>query len=189
MLRHLPNLITLLRIALVVPLCWLIETGRADLAWLVAAIAGLSDALDGLLAKRFGWQTWIGGMLDPVADKLLLTASFIWLARAGGLPAWLALLVVGRDVIIVSGAVLYHVLFGRFQAEPSLLSKTTTVLQIALVLVVLLHLSRWITLGPAVQALLFVIVAAATVASGVHYIVAWSLRARRSAAMRRGAGR
>jgi cardiolipin synthase len=92
-------------------------------------------------------------------------------------------------VIIVSGAVLYHVLFGRFQAEPSLLSKTTTVLQIALVLVVLLHLSRWITLGPAVQALLFVIVAAATVASGVHYIVAWSLRARRSAAMRRGAGR
>jgi cardiolipin synthase len=189
MLRHLPNLITLLRIALVVPLCWLIETGRADLALLVAAIAGLSDALDGLLAKRFGWQTWIGGMLDPVADKLLLTASFIWLARAGGLPAWLALLVVGRDVIIVSGAVLYHVLFGRFQAEPSLLSKTTTVLQIALVLVVLLHLSRWITLSPAVQTLLFVIVAAATVASGVHYIVAWSLRARRSAAMRRGAGR
>jgi cardiolipin synthase (CMP-forming) len=101
MLRHLPNLITLLRMVLVVPLCWLISNGRYDGALLVAALAGFSDALDGYLAKRCGWQSWIGGMLDPVADKLLLTAAFVWLALVGGIAAWLALLVVGRDLVTI----------------------------------------------------------------------------------------
>ena len=77
MLRHLPNLITALRMLLVVPLCWLIQAARYDGALLVAAIAALSDAVDGFLARRFGWQSWVGGMLDPVADKLLLTAAFV----------------------------------------------------------------------------------------------------------------
>ncbi len=177
MLRHLPNLITALRIVLVVPLCWLIETGRYDGALMVAAVAGFSDALDGFLAKRFGWRSWVGGMLDPLADKLLLTAAFIWLARAGGLPVWLAVLIVGRDLAIVAGAVAYHYLIGRFEAEPSRLSKLTTVVQIVFVLTELLRLSHWITLAPTLHALLIAIVAAITLASGLQYVLVWSARA------------
>jgi cardiolipin synthase len=183
-LRHLPNLITALRMALVVPLCWLIDAGRYDGALLVAAIAGFSDALDGFLAKHFGWQTWIGGMLDPIADKLLLMAAFVWLARAGELPVWLAALIVGRDLAIVAGAVAYHNLIGRFDAEPSRLSKLTTVAQIAFVLIELLRLSHWIEIPSPVRSVLIALIAALTLASGLHYIVVWSARARREVAAR-----
>ena len=134
MLRHLPNLITLLRMLLVVPLCWLIADGHYDGALVVAAIAGLSDAVDGFLAKRYGWQSWLGGILDPIADKLLLMAGFLWLAFAGDVPGWLAALVIGRDLVIVGGAVAYYYLIGRFDAAPSRLSKLTTLVQIVFVL-------------------------------------------------------
>ena len=185
MLRHLPNLITVLRIALVVPLCRLIDEGHYDGALLVAAIAGFSDALDGFLAKRFGWQSWIGGMLDPIADKLLLMAAFVWLAVAGALPVWLAVLVVGRDFAIVAGAIAYHNLVGRFDAAPSVLSKITTVVQIAFVLTELMRLSHWIEIAPSLRALLIAITAAFTIASGLHYMVVWGMRARRAVAARR----
>jgi len=179
MLRHLPNLITGLRIALVVPLCWLIERGRYDGALLIAAIAGLSDAVDGFLAKRFGWQSWIGGMLDPLADKLLLTATFITLTLVGALPAWLTVLVVGRDLVIVAGAIAYHALIGRFDAAPSRLSKWTTLVQIGFVLVELLRLSGWLPLPQPLRAGLIAVTAGLTLASGVHYVAVWGTRARR----------
>lgn len=185
MLRHLPNLITALRIALVVPLCHLIGAGRYDGALLVAAIAGFSDALDGYLAKRFGWQSWIGGMLDPIADKLLLMAAFVWLALAGELPEWLAVLVVGRDLVIVAGAVAYHNLIGRFDAAPSRLSKLTTVAQIVFVLIELLRLSHWINIPPPLHTALIAIIAALTLLSGLHYIAIWGMRARRAIAARK----
>src|SRR3982750_4908213 len=87
MLRHLPNLVTILRMLLVVPLCWLIDNGRYEGALVIAAIAGLSDAVDGFLAKHYGWQTWLGGILDPIADKLLLMAAFLWLTFPRAWPA------------------------------------------------------------------------------------------------------
>lgn len=180
MLRHLPNLITALRIVLVLPLCWLIARGRYEGALLVAALAGVSDALDGFLARRCGWQSRIGGMLDPLADKLLLTAAFIGLAWAGKLPVWLAALVVGRDLVIVAGAITYHLWVGRFDPAPSRLSKLTTVVQIGFVLVLLLHLSHWATLTPALHALATAVTAGCTLASGLHYVVVWSARARRA---------
>ncbi|HEY6941318.1 CDP-alcohol phosphatidyltransferase family protein [Dokdonella sp.] len=180
MLRHLPNLITALRMLLVVPLCWLIQGGRYDGALLVAAIAAMSDALDGWLAKRFGWQSWIGGMLDPIADKLLLTAAFVWLALSGESPAWLAGLVVGRDIAIVSGAIAYHNLVGRFDAAPSPLSKATTAVQLAFVLAELVRLSHWIAPPPMLHAAMVALTAALTLASGLHYIVVWGARARRA---------
>ena len=183
--RHLPNLITALRMLLAVPLCWLIGARRYDDALLVAAIAAASDAVDGFLAKHFGWQSWIGGMLDPIADKLLLTATFIWLALSADLPVWLVALVVGRDLAIVAGAVAYHSLVGRFDAAPSWLSKLTTVVQLAFVLVELLRLSRWIDMPAALRASLIAITALVTLASGLHYIVVWSARARRTLAARK----
>jgi cardiolipin synthase len=185
LLRHLPNLITALRMLLVVPLCRLIDDGRYDLALIVAAVAGFSDALDGFLAKHFGWQSWIGGMLDPIADKLLLTATFVWLALTADLPVWLVALVVGRDLAIVAGAVAYHNLVGRFDAAPSRLSKLTTVVQLAFVLVELLQLSRWIDMPVALRESLIAITALVTLASGLHYVVVWSARARRTLAARK----
>jgi cardiolipin synthase len=180
MLRHLPNLVTILRMLLVVPLCWLIRDGRYDGALVIAAVAGFSDAVDGFLAKHYGWQTWIGGILDPLADKLLLTAAFLWLAFAGDVPAWLAALVVGRDLVIVGGAIAYHGLIGRFDASPSLISKLTTLVQIVFVLAELVRLTRWIDVPDGVRNAAIAITAAVTIASGVHYVVVWSARAWRS---------
>jgi len=180
MLRHLPNLITALRMLLVVPLCWLIESAHYEGALIIAAIAGLSDAIDGFLARRFGWRTWLGGILDPIADKLLLMAGFLWLAFAGDVPIWLAALVIGRDLVIVSGAVAYYHLIGRFDASPSPLSKLTTLAQIVFVLAELLRLSHLLAEPDNVRSATIGIVAALTVASGIHYIVVWSARAWRS---------
>ena len=180
MLRHLPNLVTILRMLLVVPLCWLIHDGRYEGALVIAAVAGFSDAVDGFLAKHYGWQTWIGGILDPIADKLLLMAAFLWLAFPGDVPEWLAALVIGRDVVIVGGAIAYYGLIGRFDAAPTSLSKLTTVVQIVFVLGELLRLSRWIEMPDGVRNAAIGITAALTVASGLHYVVVWSARAWRT---------
>jgi cardiolipin synthase (CMP-forming) len=186
-LRHLPNLITALRMLLIVPLCWLIDSAHYEGALVIAAVAGLSDAVDGFLAKRYGWQSWIGGVLDPIADKLLLMATFLWLAFAGDVPAWLAAVVIGRDLVIVAGAVAYYRLIGRFDAEPSRLSKLTTLVQIVFVLGELLRLSRLIAMPDAVRETAIVVTALLTVASGAHYVVTWGARAWRTAQERRQA--
>ncbi|HOV56495.1 MAG TPA: CDP-alcohol phosphatidyltransferase family protein [Rhodanobacteraceae bacterium] len=176
-LRHLPNALSLLRMLLTVPLAWWIGDGRYEAALGLAFVAGVSDALDGFLAKRCGWQSWLGGVIDPLADKLLLTASFVTLAATHAIPAWLAALVVGRDVVIVAGAVVYHNLIGRVTAEPTRLSKFTTFVQIVFVLATLLHLSRWAEWPAWVNATLLWLVVAATLASGIDYVWRWSLRA------------
>ena len=176
-LRHLPNALTGLRMLLVVPLAWLIREGHYDAALLVAAGAGASDALDGWLAKHFGWQSWLGGVLDPIADKLMLTACYVTLGMVGAHPEWLTLLVVGRDAVIVAGAVAYHNLIGRIEASPTRLSKITTCVQIAYVLAQLVALSSWINLPPSLLRGAIWLVAACTLASGMQYVVIWSRKA------------
>jgi cardiolipin synthase len=186
MLRHLPNLVTALRMLLVVPLCGLIQGGRFEAALVVAAVAAASDALDGFLAKRFGWTSRLGGLLDPVADKLLLMAAFVGLALVDGVPAWLAGLVVGRDLAIVAGAVAYHNLIGPFDAAPSAVSKATTAMQIGFVLLVLVALAAGVDLPRWLRAILVAATAALTAVSGLHYIVVWSRRARQALRARKG---
>ncbi|MBS0555842.1 MAG: CDP-alcohol phosphatidyltransferase family protein [Proteobacteria bacterium] len=178
--RHLPNALTVLRMVLVVPLAWMIRDARYDEAVIVAAIAGLTDALDGFLAKRCGWRSWLGGVLDPIADKLMLVACFVTLGMVGAHPDWLTWLVVGRDAVIVAGAVAWHGLIGRIQAQPTRLSKLTTVVQIVYVLAQLLHLSHWFDLPAAALDGLIYLTAALTVASGLQYVVVWSGRALRA---------
>ncbi len=185
MLRHLPNLVTFLRMALVVPMCWLIADDRYRGALAIAAIAGFSDALDGFLAKHYGWQSWLGGVLDPIADKLLLMAAFVWLTLDGSLPVWLMAIVVGRDLVIVAGALAYHYFVGRFAAAPSRLSKLTTVVQIGCVLAVLISLAGILVLTGSTLFELFVVTAGLTVASGLHYVVTWGWRAWRETAGKR----
>lgn len=175
-LRHLPNLITLLRILLVVPLGWSLLERRFDVALALAAIAGGSDALDGFLARHYGWRSRLGGLLDPAADKLLLATCFLGLSAVGSVPWALTLLVLGRDVVIVAGALAWQRLFGALEAQPTLLSKFTTLAQIVYVLAVLLGLDRIAALP---LAPLRWVVVALTVASGVDYVLRWSLKARR----------
>jgi cardiolipin synthase len=185
--RHLPNALTALRMLMVVPLAWLIQGAHYDGALLIAAVAGATDALDGLLAKRYGWQSWLGGVLDPIADKLMLLACFLSLGLIGAHPFWLTWLVIGRDVVIVAGAVAYHYWIGRLNAEPTPLSKFTTCVQIVYVLAQLLHLTTWFDVPTLTRVLMWATVVL-TVVSGLQYVVVWSLRARRELDKRRGSG-
>ena len=175
--RHLPNALTSLRMLLVAPLAWLILAGRYDVALIIAAIAGLTDAFDGWVAKHFGWQSWLGGILDPIADKLMLVACFVCLGLIGAHPEWLTWLVVGRDVVIVAGAVAYHNLIGRISAEPTLFSKFTTCIQITYVLAQLVNLSSWFSLPRNALHALIWLTAICTVASGLQYVAVWSTKA------------
>lgn len=175
-LRQLPNAITVARMLMVWPLVGLLREGAWAPALWLALVAGASDGVDGWLAKRFGWQSRIGGLLDPVADKLLLDACYLGLWGAGHAPTWLVLLVVGRDVVILVGAAAWHWLVQPLDARPSLLSKATTLAQVLLVLGWLAQLAWWPAGAGYVQALAGA-VAVLTVASGVDYVLRWSVRA------------
>jgi len=177
-LAWLPNAISLLRIALVAPVVLAMLDGRFEHAIVLFFIAGFSDGLDGWLAKRFGWHTRLGGILDPIADKLLVAAAFITLVYTDLVPLWLAALVVLRDVVIVGGAAAYNFLIGPVQGEPTRISKLNTALELLYVLVVLLRAAfAWppqvaeIVLGAAVMV--------TVVISGIDYVWSWSRRAQR----------
>ncbi|MDX1626531.1 MAG: CDP-alcohol phosphatidyltransferase family protein [Wenzhouxiangellaceae bacterium] len=183
--RMLPNALTVLRMILVPPLVWLLLSGRHEAALAVALVAGISDALDGALARGFGWQTRFGGIADPLADKLLLVAAFLTLAWLGVLPAWLVGLVVLRDVVIVAGALVYHLRFGSVPASPTLLSKCNTGVQLLLVWAALLRLAE-VPVPIRIVDGLVIGVAVLAVATLVQYVVVWSLRAARVARERAG---
>jgi len=176
MLRQLPNIISVLRIILVVPTAWALVEERYQLGLILFVVAGVSDALDGFLAKTFGWQSRLGGFLDPLADKLLLVAGFLAVGWLGLVPLWLVVLVILRDVVIVTGALIYHFRVGRFEAEPTLISKVNTAMQIALVLVVVVD-KGLVGVAPWVVSALVVVVTLTTLASGANYVVEWGRRA------------
>lgn len=172
--RHLPNAISIVRVLLVAPICWLLWQQRWSFALLLVAVAGVSDGLDGFLARHYGWQSRLGGILDAVADKLLLIACFVILAWRQQAPVWLALIVCSRDLVIALGALGWRVLIGPIEPRPSLLSKACTLAQIIYLLALLLALAQW----PALRSTaLGWLVAALCVASGVHYVLYWSRRA------------
>lgn len=177
--RDLPNLISILRIVLVVPVTLLLWRERYTEALYLFAFAGFSDALDGYLAKRYGWTSWLGGLLDPLADKLLLVACYFTLGWLGLLPVWLVAAVLARDIIIVVGATVYHFWIARLEADPTLLSKINTLAQIVLVLAVVFNQAADIALHPITNALIYV-VACTTLLSGAWYVVSWSRRAWRA---------
>ena len=175
--RHLPNLITGLRILLVAPFLWALLEERYSTALLLFIIAGVSDALDGFLAKYFGWTSELGGLLDPIADKLLLMGAILALGWLNELPGWLVALVILRDLLIVGGAVSYHLLIERFEAAPLMISKLNTLVQLILVCAVIVHYGM-IPLPNILLTGLIVLTALTTVWSGAAYIWQWSQRAR-----------
>jgi cardiolipin synthase len=175
--QQIPNAICILRIALIPPTISLLLGGEYQWALALMMVAGGSDALDGWLAKRFGWQTRLGGLLDPIADKLLLVALFVTLTWLGLTPLWLTAVVMARDLVIVSGAVAYNVTVGKVHGEPSKISKLNTFLQIFYVVSVISVAAYG--LPPAgVILVLGAGVLVTSVVSGIDYVLTWSHRAR-----------
>ena len=137
MLRQIPNLITSLRILLIVPIAVALLHHELLISLGLFFLAVVSDLLDGFIAKRFGWQSPLGGVLDPAADKLLLATSFVVLAVMHLVPLWLMATAVARDLIIVSGAIAYRLWLGPVEARPSNLSKLNTLCQALFILCVI----------------------------------------------------
>ncbi|ARU57644.1 phosphatidylglycerophosphate synthase [Oleiphilus messinensis] len=171
--RHIPNILTFGRMILVLPIvsCLYSEYYRQALA--LFFVAGLTDAIDGFLARKFEWKSRLGAIVDPLADKLLLVSAFIALTFLGKIALWLTVLVFARDVVIVCGGVYYRYTVGTIQMAPSRLGKLSTLAQITFVLVVIISLAglpmpektaywgQWL-------------VAILCVASGVQYVWVWS---------------
>jgi cardiolipin synthase len=175
--NDIPNLITLGRVLLTLPVVWALISHRFDLALWLFVVAGLSDAIDGWLAKQFHWQSWLGSMLDPLADKLLLVSSFLSLAWLGLVPVWLVAVVFLRDLIIVAGALYWHFHIDSLTAEPTVVSKINTFVQIVLVVTVVAQAASFGWLRESVQALIWITLAT-TLLSGADYVWEWSRRAR-----------
>lgn len=184
--RWLPNAICVFRIVLVVPVVATLLAGQHALALALIFVAGASDAVDGFIAKRFGWSTRLGGLLDPAADKLLAVAVFVTLTALGHVPAGVAAIVIGRDLVIVSGVVAYRRFIGPVEAQPTPISKLNTACQLAFMLFTLTQAA----FGWPPQISLTVLGAAVvftSLTSGMDYVVVWSRNAWRHAHARAGA--
>ncbi|MGB8328327.1 MAG: CDP-alcohol phosphatidyltransferase family protein [Steroidobacteraceae bacterium] len=130
-MKHLPNLVCLLRMALVWPIIRALESQAYAAACALFAVAAISDGLDGWLAKRFSWTSELGKFLDPLADKVLLVFVFVVATWLGLVPWWLTAAAVARDVMIGIGAVVFRLWFGPVRGRPTVLSKINTVAQLA----------------------------------------------------------
>jgi len=148
------------------------------------ACAAVSDVLDGFLAKRFGWQTALGAILDPVADKLLLATVFVILAILRLVPLWLMAAAVSRDIIIVLGAIAYRVSFGPIEAAPSFISKLNTLCQ-AIFILSIVGREQYSAPPPWIVVLLGALTFMTVVVSGLDYVLRYGRRAWQEAKTRR----
>jgi len=171
-----PNAITIARLVVSLPLLWLLMNGHYLQAFWLAVLAGSSDALDGFLARRFGWRSVLGGILDPIADKLLISVCFFGLWWTQHLPTWLVAVVLIRDVIILLGAYTWYRMNDGFEAAPTGISKMTTLTQLVLIALVLAHLAGY-ELAHEWAPPLMLATAAITVVSGGDYVVRYGIRA------------
>src|SRR5262245_41511755 len=184
-MRHIPNALCVLRILLVAPVAYLLSEGEYRLTLWLFAFAAFTDGLDGFLAKRFGWMSELGRILDPLADKILLVGVFLTLAALGLVPVWLAATAVARDMIITTGAIMYNSLYGYPHGRPTAVSKLNTLCQILYLLLVVAANA----LGEQPQlALTFMgaLVFVTTVVSGMDYVITYARKAVDASRQRRG---
>ena len=175
-LRDIPNIISALRLLAVIPVIFLLLEREFGWALVLFAGAGLSDGVDGLLAKHYGWTSRLGGILDPLADKALLAATFLVLGAMSLIPVWLVLAAIFRDLLIVGGAVLYNYGVEELEADPILTSKLNTLVQIVLVVLVIMNAGPF-PLPPQVIPVLIWACLATVVVSGLQYVLIWSRKA------------
>ncbi|MHA1599075.1 MAG: CDP-alcohol phosphatidyltransferase family protein [Alphaproteobacteria bacterium] len=170
---NIPNLISIGRLLAVPVTGWLIFDGSIQAAFWVFAAAGISDAIDGYIAKRFDQVTELGGYLDPLADKALLVTTYICLGLEGYLAGWLVTLVVFRDALIVGGAILFQTVTQSLSMEPLFISKVNTLAQIVLAAVVLGGVGFAVDTGVFFD-MMVGIVTLTTFLSGMLYVVKWT---------------
>jgi cardiolipin synthase len=174
-LRWLPNALSLARLVLVPLAVWQILDLRYDRAFVIFALAGLSDALDGFLARRLDARTTLGAVLDPIADKALLISVYVTLGHAELLPVWLVILVVFRDFLIILGVLLFHLAGQRMIVAPLQVSRINTVAQVACAGWVMAATGFGIMPEP-LTTILIVLVTLTTLSSGAAYILVWGRR-------------
>jgi cardiolipin synthase (CMP-forming) len=170
-----PNLLSFARLLSVPLIVWLALDGQMTFAFWLFVAAGVTDAVDGFIAKRFNAQTELGSYLDPLADKALLVGIYLTLGWLGHIPRWLVIMVAFRDLTIVGGALLEHTLTQSFKSQPMMVSKINTTLQIALAALVLGSLGLGFS-DHGLTGVLVMAVAITTVMSGIAYVVRWTRR-------------
>jgi len=170
--EQIPNIITVFRLILVVPFLYALLTAHYYLAFGIFVLAGISDAIDGYLARYFQLQSHFGAFLDPLADKVLMITSFFTLNYLGMMPWWITVLVISRDIIIMSGVAALNQILPHFEYKPTLISKINTVFQIGLVGSALFNLAfaalptQWIPI-------LIILVTFTTTWSLLGYVLTW----------------
>ena len=167
-----PNLITILRLVLVPAVVLAMLQARWDWAFAGFLIAGISDGVDGFIARRFNQQSELGAYLDPMADKLMLVSVFVVMGFIGQLPLWLVVTMVSRDALIVCAVLLSSIMAHPVEMKPLFVSKANTAIQIVLAAVVLGELALAVDLDPLRPALIL-LSGVLTVASAAAYLVAW----------------
>jgi cardiolipin synthase len=175
-LRDLPNIISVLRLLAVMPVVYLLLEREFGWALALFAAAGVSDGVDGFLAKHYGWQSRLGGILDPLADKTLLVACFLVLGAMSLIPVWLVLAVVFRDLLIVGGALLYNYRVEEVEAAPIIVSKLNTVLQILLLVLVITDAGPMPVPDGVLEILTWACLVTVLI-SGTQYVWIWSRKA------------
>lgn len=175
-MSHIPNLLTLLRIGASPVLILLLKEHAYDIAFLVFVLAGVSDGLDGYIAKKFGFVSKLGAILDPLADKILIISAFVMLTLLDYLPFWLLLTVGFRDLLIIGGCIIVLVaLSGSVQMKPSRASKLNTVMQLVLVTCVIVQSAGWLHFPLFIEFLIYSVLGT-TVFSGAHYVWVWGIK-------------
>ncbi len=178
MLRNLPNAMTVLRLILIAPFSYFLSQQEYTVAFYLFVLAGVTDALDGWIARCFRWQSAFGTLVDPIADKLLITASFIGLAALNCLPWWLVILVFLRDLTITLGVYAWYVsIDDRPVLKPTYLSKINTVMQLILVIATLYHLAFG-GIAPFLYRQLLIFTTLTTALSFVDYAFIWFKKVR-----------
>ncbi len=175
-MRHLPNIICLVRILLIWPTIDALYSGDYWAALSLVFVCAVSDGLDGWLAKRFNWTSHLGKILDPLADKLLLVSLFLTATWMNLLPWWLTAAAVGRDVLIGFGAVVYRFWFGPLHGRPTILSKINTGMQLIVALAAILVAAADLPAREIITAL-SIVTLLTTIVSGADYVSIFTRRA------------
>ena len=175
-LSHIPNAITSIRLLLVVPIAFFIAEESHCIALILFAVSGLSDGLDGFLARQFGWVSTFGRLIDPLADKLMMVTTTIVLGVLDHFPIMLMLLIVTKDLAILGGVFSYTSLAGFPKIQPNLLGKLTTAVQIILIAMVLVDLCMANILHDQLFVSWYWLVAVITAFDGVYYLGIWTAR-------------
>jgi cardiolipin synthase (CMP-forming) len=168
---NLPNIISILRFFITFYFIYAVYQGRMRLALYLFLIQGISDLLDGFIARVMDWKTELGAYLDPIADKTMLISAFVVLYIVGIVPLWLTALVLGRDIVIAVGYLILYHYANNVRPRPTIFGKITTALQIATILYVLWS---WSVPGSTLREytqMLFIVTGLSTVVSGTHYVI------------------